>query len=485
MIFFIFVFFTLSIFISCQKTNSPLNSANNPTETLETITISSESNNTKNTISKNIINTQKSIEESSPEVDKEIVQEKILLTLNSTGNEVLSLQKSLYNIGFDLNIDGIYGGQTTSIIKELQKNNSLLQSGNYNEETKDILDTIKCVRDYEEILKEKEAELAKTAADAKAEADAQAKAEADAKAQANAQVKAEADSKAQADAQVKAEADAKAQADAQVKAEADAKAQADAQAKAEADAKAQADAQAKAEADAKTQADAQAKAEADAKAQADAQAKVEAAENNTLASIPDINTNPGNSEQVLVVLADSYGTLQSTYTAYEKVSGNWKVVYSGKSVVGKNGFNDNRTQGDKTTPTGKYGFPFMFGTASNPGVKFTYKVATTGDYWASNTILEEYNIWLHYDGDDPVERMYDFESLWKQPLYKYAAVIDFNYYGNKQLGKGSGIFLHLWRQGTSGTAGCVAMSETDLLQVMKWMDPAKNPCIIMGVKGHI
>lgn len=202
-------------------------------------------------------------------------------------------------------------------------------------------------------------------------------------------------------------------------------------------------------------------------------------------SLAKVNTDIGDSEQALVVLADEYGTYKTTYAAYEKINGKWTVISSGNSVIGKCGFSDNRTEGDMTTPTGKYGFPFMFGTASNPGVKYEYRLVTEGDYWVSNTILSEYNVWMHYTGSDPEARLHDYEELWKQPLYKYAAVIDFNYYSNKQMGKGSGIFLHIAPYSGLGTAGCVAMKEAELVGVLKWLDPNKKPVIVMGVKGHI
>lgn len=165
--------------------------------------------------------------------------------------------------------------------------------------------------------------------------------------------------------------------------------------------------------------------------------------NSGLKYIPDIRTSPGSSQQVIVVLANSYGTYQAQFVAYEKVNETWQVVDSGRAVLGLNGFSDNRKEGDKTTPSGRYGFPFLFGLGSNPGFSMPYRVAGVGDYWASNTNLEEYNVWLHYDGPDPDTRLHDYEALWKQPLYKYAAVIDFNYGAGKIMGKGSGIFLHI------------------------------------------
>lgn len=202
-------------------------------------------------------------------------------------------------------------------------------------------------------------------------------------------------------------------------------------------------------------------------------------------SIPNIKTSPGDSQQVIVVLAQSYGTINATFNTYEKINGFWQAINSGSAVTGIKGFSDNRREGDLTSPTGKYGIPFLFGSADNPGTKLTYRKVQTGDYWVSNKIIEEYNVWIHYDGADAKERFYDYEALWSQPLYKYAAVIDFNYGPGKVLGKGSGIFLHIAPPAGGGTLGCIGVSEPNLLKILRWLDPAKKPVIIMGVKGHI
>ena len=34
--------------------------------------------------------------------------------------------------------------------------------------------------------------------------------------------------------------------------------------------------------------------------------------------------------------------------------------------------------------------------------------------------------------------------------------------------------------GPGATAGCVSVSKTDLLRVIRWLDPAKHPVIVMA-----
>ncbi|OPJ61408.1 L,D-transpeptidase family protein [Clostridium oryzae] len=198
-----------------------------------------------------------------------------------------------------------------------------------------------------------------------------------------------------------------------------------------------------------------------------------------------IKTNPDNSSQAIVVLADEYGTINAHLYAYEKSAATWSLFTDCKAIIGKAGFKDDRHEGDMSTPTGKYHFLFAFGLVDNPGLKIPYRVARENDYWAAGSTLDNYNVWKHYEGSNPEKDLGGYEKLWVEELYKYAAVIDFNYNTDKVLGKGSAIFFHIARKNSTGTAGCVSVSEEDILKILKWMDPDKKPCIIMGVKGHI
>jgi L,D-peptidoglycan transpeptidase YkuD (ErfK/YbiS/YcfS/YnhG family) len=49
--------------------------------------------------------------------------------------------------------------------------------------------------------------------------------------------------------------------------------------------------------------------------------------------------------------------------------------------------------------------------------------------------------------------------------------------------RGGGIFLHA--NGTGATAGCVSLARSDLLRVLRWLDPAKAPRIVMAPSAVI
>jgi L,D-peptidoglycan transpeptidase YkuD (ErfK/YbiS/YcfS/YnhG family) len=66
--------------------------------------------------------------------------------------------------------------------------------------------------------------------------------------------------------------------------------------------------------------------------------------------------------------------------------------------------------------------------------------------------------------------------------YRYAMVIDFNY-RRPVYGRGSGIFLHVMKNGP--TAGCVSMREGDLLRVLNWVRPSPGTRIVIGPTSYL
>lgn len=205
---------------------------------------------------------------------------------------------------------------------------------------------------------------------------------------------------------------------------------------------------------------------------------------------PLINVLPlSNSKQAIIVTVADVSDKDGTITVFEKTGNKkWKQLWTYPCVVGILGVNANRHEGDLTTPEGIYGFLFEFGSADNPGTKMEYRKTQPGDYWSALETQSEYNTWVHYDGDDPIERFgFDrYEDLYAQPLYKYAAALDFNYYeDSKVVGKGNAIFLHIAPPGGGGTGGCIALSEEGLVQILKWMDPAREPKICIGTETYL
>ena len=52
-------------------------------------------------------------------------------------------------------------------------------------------------------------------------------------------------------------------------------------------------------------------------------------------------------------------------------------------------------------------------------------------------------------------------------------------------GRGSAVFLHIWRAQDSSTSGCTAMSEQNIQDVITWLDPKLNPILVQSPRGEL
>ncbi|MEV6374913.1 L,D-transpeptidase family protein [Micromonospora musae] len=196
-----------------------------------------------------------------------------------------------------------------------------------------------------------------------------------------------------------------------------------------------------------------------------------------------LKTLPPQTTQVVIVGSSSYADTYATLEAYTKVRGRWLPAFAPiPARIGSKGFIDNHTEGVPTTPTGVYSIgPTMYGIAANPGVRYPYHRLVSGDWWNENPTSPRYNTFQH-TATNPGGNS---EALWQEvPAYTHFAVITYNMAPNVPTPvpyAGSGIFLHEFsRSGGNATAGCVAVSHTHLVTVLRWLNPALSPRIVLS-----
>lgn len=189
----------------------------------------------------------------------------------------------------------------------------------------------------------------------------------------------------------------------------------------------------------------------------------------------------GKSEQAVVVTASGYDDSDAFLQTYEKTGSVWRrVIAPVPAVVGVGGFAapGEKREGDHRSPSGAFPFDMCFGNKPDPGVKLTYRQVDSNSYWVDDPESKYYNTFQTGPADG---RWSSAEDLGLTgTAYDYAAVIGYNT-KERTPGLGSAIFLHIWGGPGSTTAGCTAVSEENLLSVLKWLDPARNPVIIQGV----
>lgn len=185
-----------------------------------------------------------------------------------------------------------------------------------------------------------------------------------------------------------------------------------------------------------------------------------------------------NITQVLLVYNNQASDFQATLLAFEKTDQGWKQVFDEiPAGIGEHGFavKDEKTEGDGKSPTGIFALGQMFTYLDSVETTMPYRKTTADDKWIDDPESEDYNRYLQGETD---AKSYE-NLLLKSDAYKFCMVIEYN--TNPVVsGKGSAIFFHLNKTGHESTAGCVAITEENMLRVLNWLDPKSNPHIVMG-----
>jgi L,D-peptidoglycan transpeptidase YkuD (ErfK/YbiS/YcfS/YnhG family) len=186
----------------------------------------------------------------------------------------------------------------------------------------------------------------------------------------------------------------------------------------------------------------------------------------------------GISGQLIAVTAASYGATQAELTAYQRAGGQWRRVGGPWTAwIGRNGMAPPgaKREGDGRTPSGTFGFGFFFGVDPDPGVRFPYRRIAAFDVWDDDPSSPLYNLWVDDQDASPGANPEPMDVS----AYDYGAVIGYN--TARTPGLGSAIFLHI-NIGTP-TAGCVTLPVSELLEILRWLNPAAAPRIAMGVRA--
>ncbi|MFF4667010.1 L,D-transpeptidase family protein [Streptomyces sp. NPDC001282] len=176
---------------------------------------------------------------------------------------------------------------------------------------------------------------------------------------------------------------------------------------------------------------------------------------------------PVDARQALVVTGDSYDSSLSTAVLYtrDNPAQGWRAVTSRwPAHNGLNGWTDEHREGDLRTPTGVYGLTAAGGRFAAPNTVFPYEQDPA--YTVSG---EGFN-------GEPLEGSFD-----------YVVAIDYNRTpgvspldGERPLGqeRGGGIWLHVDHGGP--TQGCVSLPVEHMKELLRLLDPRKNPVVVMG-----
>ncbi|MFT3663279.1 MAG: hypothetical protein QM809_18510 [Gordonia sp. (in: high G+C Gram-positive bacteria)] len=194
----------------------------------------------------------------------------------------------------------------------------------------------------------------------------------------------------------------------------------------------------------------------------------------TLPGVPTPGAPAGGTGQMIVVSVPQKAATVGTLTTFEKdAAGQWRPVLGPvEAYMGSLGIGEPQDDVHRT-PEGTYALGQAFGRQDNPGTKMNYKKVDREDWWDGNQASPTYNQMVRRsDSPGPgSENLYDMG-----PAYDYA--VEFKHNPSNTPGKATAMFLHV---GSEPTWGCVAIDRESMIKVLKWLDPAKNPKISIGV----
>lgn len=199
---------------------------------------------------------------------------------------------------------------------------------------------------------------------------------------------------------------------------------------------------------------------------------------------------------VLVTTAD-WNASQGQLRRYQFDGQRWLAVGDSVEVtVGRNGSawgrglretpNDSgpiKREGDGRAPAGMFGIGTAFGYAERASTALPYAAMSAADYCIDVSDSPLYNQIVDVGKADknavkgttePMRR--DLHADGDQ-RYRQGFVIEHN--PQRVAGAGSCIFAHLWKAPGEATAGCTAMNDVAMSELLAWLRPQARPVFVL------
>jgi L,D-peptidoglycan transpeptidase YkuD (ErfK/YbiS/YcfS/YnhG family) len=167
---------------------------------------------------------------------------------------------------------------------------------------------------------------------------------------------------------------------------------------------------------------------------------------------------PANARQAVVVTGRGKDSAESTVVLYERTDAAWPAHNA------RLGWTDDHHAGDLHSPIGVYALTDAGGLLADPGTKLPYDrssgfgIGGTGFEGEPLAGSFDYVVAINYNhvpGTSPRD--------WTRPM---------------GASKGGGIWLHVDHGGP--THGCVSIAKTHMRQLLRALDPARHPVVVMG-----
>ncbi|MBK3562815.1 L,D-transpeptidase family protein [Streptomyces sp. MBT62] len=173
---------------------------------------------------------------------------------------------------------------------------------------------------------------------------------------------------------------------------------------------------------------------------------------------------PAGTEQVVLVTGRGANSSVSALALYERTDDGWQQTASWAAHNALRGWSDHHMAGDLRSPIGVYSLTDAGGLLKDPGTKLSYDQGS--GFVSPGTGFEgeplagsfDYVVAINYNrqpGTSPLD--------WTRPL---------------GASRGGGIWIHVDHGGP--THGCVSIAEDHMKELLRTLDPARHPVVVMG-----
>ncbi|HEX5568932.1 MAG TPA: L,D-transpeptidase family protein [Streptomyces sp.] len=176
---------------------------------------------------------------------------------------------------------------------------------------------------------------------------------------------------------------------------------------------------------------------------------------------------PSATRQVVAVYGEDEDSAKSTVVLYQRRGNTWSRDRHWPAHNGRCGWTENHREGDHRSPIGVFTLSDAGGTLPAPGTKMPYTHSAA------------------FDPPDSWPRSY-------QNGFDHVIAIDYNRLRGtppndparpQGRAKGGNIWLHVGHG--SGSAGCVGVPRSAMEHLLRVLDPARHPVIVMGDRENL
>lgn len=198
--------------------------------------------------------------------------------------------------------------------------------------------------------------------------------------------------------------------------------------------------------------------------------------------------------QMIVVITSDWDVHTATLQRYERMTpqSRWiRIVEPIPVVIGRNGLawgrgmhppNDKlvqKVEGDGKSPAGMFSLDSVFGyadAAEMKDIKMPYQQATKALHCVDDVESKYYNQVIDHTTVEMDWNSYE-DMLRDDDVYRLGIIVKHNV-NPCEPGLGSCIFIHIWSDAETGTAGCTAMSPENIETLIHWLDSEKHPVMV-------